>query len=436
VNLQERATHIARRLKSHGFHALLVGGCVRDLLLGIVPKDYDVATSATPAEVQQLFPGAALVGAHFGVILVDGVEVATFRSESTYSDGRRPDRVIFETEAKADALRRDFTINGLFLEPDSNEVLDFVGGRDDLKAGVLRAIGDPMQRFAEDHLRLLRAVRFTARLGFVVEPATLQAMRECADRICDVSVERVREELTRILLEGGARRGFELLSDSGLLEHVLPEIKRYQGVEQPPEYHPEGDVWTHTMLMLEAMQSPTLTLAWGVLLHDAGKPDTFVRSDRIRFNGHVEKGIEIARGIFKRLRFSKEDAAQVEALIHNHMRFADVPHMRESTLKRFLRLPRFDEHLNLHTLDVRFSNGNFRSHQLVKQKLEELGEEQLQPKPLLSGRDLISMGMVPGPEFTRILAALEDAQLDRQLQTHEEALAWVRQNFPITTSSA
>ena len=425
---EARAREIVDQLKGRGHLAYFVGGCVRDLLLGIAPKDYDVATDARPAELLRMYPQAAQVGAHFGVVLVDGVEVATFRSDAGYSDGRRPDQVVFESGPREDALRRDFTINGLFLEPDSGEVLDFSTGRADLAAGLIRAIGEPETRFAEDHLRLLRAVRFAARFGFSIEPATFAAMQRLAGRIVDVSAERVREELNRILTEGGARRGFELLDGSGLLEHLLPEVKRYQGVEQPPQYHPEGDVWTHTMLMLEGMHGPSVPLAWGVLLHDCGKPDTFVRADRIRFNGHVERGVAIARGILRRLRFSNDEAAQIEALIAHHMHFKDVPNMRQSTLKRFLRMPRFGEHLALHYLDVASSSGNFASHQMVEQKLEELGEEQLQPAPLLTGRDLIAAGYAPGPQFAKWLELVEDAQLEGRITTAEEALELIRES--------
>jgi putative nucleotidyltransferase with HDIG domain len=423
---EARAREIVDQLKGRGRHAYFVGGCVRDLLLGIAPKDYDVATDARPDELLQMYPQAAQVGAHFGVVLVDGVEVATFRSDAGYSDGRRPDQVVFESDPREDALRRDFTINGLFLEPDTGEVLDFSGGRADLADGVIRAIGDPETRFAEDHLRLLRAVRFAARFGFTIEPATLAAIQRLASRIVDVSAERVRDELNRILTEGAARRGLELLDATGLLEYLLPEVKRYQGVEQPPQYHPEGDVWTHTMLMLEGMREPSVTLAWGVLLHDCGKPDTFVRADRIRFNGHVEHGVHIARGILRRLRFSNDEAAQIEALIAHHMQFKDVPNMRESTLKRFLRLPRFDEHMALHYLDVASSNRNFSSHEMVEQKLQELGEEHLRPAPLLTGRDLIAAGYTPGPQFSKWLELVEDAQLEGRIHTAAEALELVR----------
>ncbi len=338
------ARSIVSILRSTGYSAWLVGGCVRDLLLGRPPKDFDVATSALPAELLLLFPKAGQIGAHFGVVLVheDGaqVEVATFRSDADYADGRRPTFVHFETSPEQDVLRRDFTINALLLDPDTREILDYVGGRADLEARVIRAIGDPLRRFQEDHLRLLRAVRFAARLGFTIEPATFAAMQKLAPAIRTISIERVRDEISRILTEGGARYGFELLDSSGLLDEILPEVTALKGVEQPPEFHPEGDVWTHTLIMLEGLQQPTLELALGVLLHDIGKPATFRIADRIRFDGHVEKGIEIAHGMLTRLRYPAAVIEQAEALIANHMRFKDVPNMRESKLKRFLRMPK------------------------------------------------------------------------------------------------
>jgi poly(A) polymerase len=353
------------------------------------------------------------------------VEVATFRSDATYSDGRRPDRVAFETDPARDAQRRDFTVNALMLDPESNEVFDFAGGRPDLEHGIIRAIGDPRARFEEDHLRLIRAVRFAARLGFTIEPETLAAIQELAPLITRVSAERLRDELTRILTEGHARRGFELLDESGLLPHVLPEIARMKGVAQPPEFHPEGDVWTHTLIMLDGLDNPPATLAWGVLLHDVGKPGTFRVAERIRFDGHVEEGERVAMEIFSRLRFSNDDAAQILALIHNHMRFMDAPRMRESTMKRFLRLPRFDEHLALHRLDCLSSHGSLDNYDYVRRKSEETPPEVLKPAPLITGRDLIALGMTPGPEFKRILDAVEEAQLEGRISTREEALELV-----------
>ena len=341
------ACDIVRTLRAAGYQAWLVGGSVRDLLLGVKPKDFDVATSALPERIVELFPHSGLVGAHFGVVLVNHdsacVEVATFRSDHAYADGRRPASVQFETSPRQDALRRDFTINGLMMDPEDGQVLDYVGGRADLERRLVRAIGDPDTRFREDHLRLLRAVRFAARYGFEIELATFQAVCRNHAAILRVSAERVRDELVRILIEGGARRGFELLEASGMLADLLPEVAAMKGVEQPPEFHPEGDVWVHTLLLLEKLDRPTPTLALGALLHDVGKPPTFRVADRIRFDGHVEAGVRLARGILNRLRFSREESAQVEALVANHMRFADVGRMRQSTLKRFLRLPRFQE---------------------------------------------------------------------------------------------
>jgi poly(A) polymerase len=409
-----------------------VGGCVRDLLLGHPPKDFDVATDAPPAKIREIFPRCEQVGAHFGVCLVRGegahVEVATFRSDFDYSDGRRPDRVSFETQPRQDALRRDFTINALLMDVRTGEILDFTGGRSDLEAGLIRAIGDPERRFREDHLRLVRAVRFAARFGFSIEPETFEAIRRNVKLIHKVSAERLRDELIRILTEGGARRGFELLDDTGLLNQILPEVAAMKGVEQPPEFHPEGDVWTHTLLLLDSLENPTPTLAMGALLHDVGKPATFRIAERIRFDGHVEAGVRLAHGILTRLRFSNEQIEQIEALIANHMRFKDAPQMRESTLKRFLRLPHFDEHLELHRLDCLASHCRLDNYELVRGKREEF-TAQLRPPPLLTGRDLIAEGYIPGPLFREILSVVEDTQLEGSIQTREQALELVRSRW-------
>jgi poly(A) polymerase len=404
-----------------------VGGCVRDLLLGRAPKDFDVATSARPERLTALFPGSNTVGAHFGVVLVHeegaNVEVATFRADLEYRDGRHPEGVRFETDPREDALRRDFTINALFLDPANGEILDFTGGRTDLAARLIRAIGEPARRFEEDHLRLLRAVRFAARLGFEIEPETFAAIRALAPKIQSVSAERVRDEISRILTEGGARRGFELLDATGLLHEVLPEIEALKGVEQPPEFHPEGDVWTHTMIMLDGLREPSLELALGVLLHDVGKPATFRIAERIRFDGHVEKGIEIAHRLLTRLRFSQATIDAAEALIANHMRFSEVKRMRESTLKRFMRIPGFDEHMALHRLDCLSSHGSLDNYEFVQAKHEELPPEILKPARLVTGRDLIAAGYKPGPSFSVVLDEIEDAQLEGRIATREEGLA-------------
>lgn len=422
------AVGIATKLREHGFQAWLVGGCVRDLVLGREPKDYDIATDARLDQLLGFFPKAQLVGAQFGVVLVDGVEVATFRSDHSYQDGRHPSEVTFESDPKQDVLRRDFTINALLLDPLalSSPVLDYVGGQDDLAKRIIRAIGDPEQRFEEDHLRMLRAVRFAARFGFEIEPATMAAIQKLHQRIVRVSPERIRDELVRILTEGAARRGFDLLDHSGLLGDILPEVAAMKGVQQPPQFHPEGDVWTHTLIMLDGLKSPEPELALGVLLHDVGKPGTFRVADRIRFDGHVELGERMAREILSRLRFSNAEIEQVAALVANHMRFKHVHEMRESKLKRMLRLKRFDEHLELHRLDCESSHGNLENYEFAKTKFEQSPPEELRPARLLTGDDLISAGYRPGPDFARMLEVVEDAQLEGQVNSKEEALELVK----------
>src|ERR1700760_302872 len=370
------ALRIAHTLREHGFSAYLVGGCVRDLLLHREPADYDVTTSATPNEVMEIFPETYAVGAQFGVVLVPvkkgnySIEVATFRSDGDYTDGRHPDQVQFSKDANTDVQRRDFTINGMLLDPDTKEILDYVGGRENLQRGIIRTIGEPHQRFTEDKLRMLRAVRFAARFGYSIDTATLSAIRELAAQIHQVSNERVRDEILKMLTEGHARRAFELLDETKLLEQVLPEIKKMQGVEQPPQYHPEGDVWIHTLMLLEGLPAgASKTLALGALLHDVGKPPTFrVAPDRIRFDGHAEIGTKMAAEICRRFRLSNDDTDQVLSLVANHMRFGDVQRMKDSTLKRFLRLPQFEQHLELHRLDCQSSHRDLSLYDFAKEK--------------------------------------------------------------------
>jgi poly(A) polymerase len=451
------ATSIIQTLRQHGFQAYLAGGCVRDLLLKRQPADYDVATSATPTQVMDIFPETYAVGAQFGVVLVplpgassvssvpaelssagaDGgessaVEVATFRSDLGYSDGRHPDEVRFSKDPREDVARRDFTINGMMLDPVTEEVLDFVGGRKDLESRIVRAIGDPEQRFAEDKLRMLRAVRFAARFNFAIDAGTQAAIQQLAHELHAVSRERVRDELTKMLTEGHARRAFLLLDENGLLKEVLPEISAMKGVEQPPEFHPEGDVFVHTLLLLDNLPHPCPpTLAWGALLHDVGKPATFRRApDRIRFDGHVDVGVKIAEGICERLRFSNQDAAQVLALVDNHMRFGHVTRMKESTLKKFLRMPHFDEHLVLHRADSLASHRNLATYELVREKLTKIPPEKMRPAGLVTGDDLIAAGYEPGPKFRKILEAVEDAQLEGQLLSRDAAREFVKREFP------
>ncbi|MFZ0320147.1 MAG: CCA tRNA nucleotidyltransferase [Candidatus Sulfotelmatobacter sp.] len=445
------AISIIESLREQGFQAYLAGGCVRDLLLNREPADFDVATSATPAQVMEIFPDTYAVGVQFGVVLVpftevrrfdqaedvppkiDAVEVATFRSDLGYSDGRHPDQVRFSQDPREDVARRDFTINGMMLDSLTDEVLDFVDGRKDLEAGIIRAIGQPERRFAEDKLRMLRAIRFAARFEYEIEAETLAAIQALAHDIQIVSRERVRDELTKMLTEDHARRAFLLLDETGLLKEVLPEISAMKGVQQPPEFHPEGDVFVHTLLLLENLPQPCPpTLAWGALLHDVGKPATFrVAPDRIRFDGHVEVGVKIAEQICARLRFSNHNTCQVLALVDNHMRFGHVSRMKESTLKKFLRLPSFDEHLALHRADSLASHRNLSTYEFLQKKLTETAPETIRPTALISGDDLIAAGYIPGPRFREILETVEDAQLEGRLLSREEALRYLQNAFPL-----
>jgi poly(A) polymerase len=433
---RDEATAIVARLRAAGHQAYFVGGCVRDLVLGRAPKDFDIATSATPNQVLNLFDKTFSVGAHFGVVLVCTgeitTEVATFRSDGAYSDGRHPDAVRFSTTPEEDVKRRDFTINGMMMDPVNESVLDLVGGLQDLDARLIRAIGDPSERFTEDKLRMLRAVRFAARFNFDLEQATAKAIERLAPAVNQVSSERVRDELTRMLTEGHARRAFEMLDATGLLAQVLPEVVKMQGVKQPPQYHPEGDVWVHTLILLDGLAAGApVALAWGALLHDIGKPATFrVAPDRIRFDGHVETGVRIAEEICKRLRFPNHETEQILSLIDNHMRFADVRKMKESTLKRFFRLQHFDQHLALHRLDCLASHGSLELYDFARERFETLPQEQVRPQLLVTGRDLIEAGYPPGPQFSQMLAAAEDAQLEGTIHSREEGLALVRERWP------
>ena len=431
--LKEGALEIIGTLRADGRRALLAGGCVRDLALGVEPKDYDIATDATPEEVGRLFEKTIPAGVEFGivsVILEQGqYEVARFRTEGPYRDGRHPESVTF-AEPQEDARRRDFTINGMFYDVEEERVVDFVGGREDLEAGVVRAIGDPLERFGEDFLRMLRAVRFAARLGFEIEPATYTAIEKTAARIGETSAERIRDELTLILTEGGASRGMALLMETGLLAELMPEVADMDGVAQSPEHHPEGDVWTHVKMMLDELDAgESETLAWGVLLHDIGKPPTFTEADRIRFNGHDALGAKMAAALCRRLHMSNDEIERISSLTADHMRFRHVKEMRLSKLKRFLRKPNFRELLELHRIDCVCSHGGLDLYEFCVQQLEEAGEEDLRPERLLSGDDLIAMGFEPGPRFKEILNRVEDEQLEGRVATREEAVALVEREF-------
>ena len=432
------ATDIARRMQEAGHTAYFAGGCVRDELLALDPHDYDIATSAKPAEVQKLFPHTQAVGAHFGVILVmehgRAFEVATFRSDHEYIDGRRPEMVTFSTPEE-DAARRDFTINGMFHDPVADKFIDFVGGREDLASQTLRAIGDPVARFREDKLRLLRAVRFAARFGYQIDPATWDAIKAHAADIHAVSAERIREELVKILAHPTRVRGFDLLDQSGLLQEILPEIETLKGCEQPAQFHPEGDVFVHTRAMLELLppEAP-VTLALAVLFHDIGKPPTFryhADEDRIRFSGHDRVGASMTEKLMERLRFSRQDIDRVTEAVRQHMVFKDVQNMRTAKLKRFMARDAFDEELELHRVDCQSSHGALDNYDFLKTKAEEFANEPLIPPPLVTGHDLMALGWKPGPHFGPVLEAVQTAQLEGTLITTEEAIAWIKANHPV-----
>jgi poly(A) polymerase len=433
VSAKDRAVVIVKRLRESGYESYFAGGCVRDMLLNKLPQDYDITTSARPQEIAKIFPQTIPVGAQFGVLLVliegQPFEVATFRHDGPYLDGRHPSHVRYGS-LEEDIRRRDFTINGIIYDPLEDRVIDWVDGRKDLAARRIRAIGEPSERFKEDRLRMLRAIRFAASLGFEVEENTFAAIRALAPTIASVSWERIGDEITRILTEGGARKGFELLDEADLLKVLLPEVEAMKGVEQTPDYHPEGDVFTHTMLTLGHLQSPTDTLAYGCLLHDVGKPVCIRREEgRVTFYGHTEEGAEIAEAILKRLKRSRLTWERVGYLVRNHLRHTQAPKMRVSTLKRFLGEEGIEELLELTRIDALSANGDLHYYEFCRQKLAELKDEEIHPKPLLGGKDLIAMGFTPGPSFHQILKQVEEAQLNGELSSREEAQDWVRKNY-------
>ena len=430
---REAARGLAHRLKAAGHQALFAGGCVRDRLLEHKPKDYDIATSATLAEVTKLFPGSNEVGAHFGVVIAKHgghhVEIATFRTDGSYKDGRRPESVTFSTPEE-DAKRRDFTINGLFEDPETGEVIDHVGGLTDLRNGVIRAIGDPKARFEEDGLRLLRAVRFAARLGFTIEPRTDAALKECASLLDRISPERIRDEFSRILTSPRRREGVQHLVDTDLMRHFLPEFLETIGCEQPPEWHPEGDVFTHTLIMLEMLEPDApLELCLAVLLHDIAKPPTHTidETGRIRFNGHDALGAEMAETILRRLRYPNHVIAAVVPMVARHMQFMNVQKMRTAKLKRFMAEPTFPMEMELHRVDCGSSNGFTDNYEFLQAKEAEFAAEPLIPAPLVTGRDLIQLGLQPGPRFKEVLDLIQTEQLEGRLSEREEAIVFLKE---------
>jgi tRNA nucleotidyltransferase/poly(A) polymerase len=431
--LVESATSVVRELRNNGRVAYFAGGCVRDALLGFRPKDIDVATDARPEEVQRIFDRTVPVGAKFGVIRVlqNGweFEVATFRSDGAYLDGRRPESVTFSSPEE-DARRRDFTVNGMFYDPIADIVIDYVGGRQDLEKKLIRAIGDARLRFDEDRLRMLRAIRFAATLDFQIDPATWDALWADADQIRGVSPERIRDELMKILADAHRLRGFDLLDASGLLKQILPEVSVLKGCQQPPQFHPEGDVFVHTRKMLELLppDAPPL-LALMVLLHDIGKPPTQTcdpAEGRIRFNGHDEVGASMSAAVMERLRFSSAEIETVVGAVRSHMMFKDVPKMRPAKLRRFMARDNFAMELELHRVDCLSSHGDLENFEFLLQKEKEFENEPLIPPPLVNGYDLIALGLSPGPRFGEILEKVQTAQLEGEIRSREDALALVR----------
>ncbi|MGH7901421.1 MAG: CCA tRNA nucleotidyltransferase [Thermodesulfobacteriota bacterium] len=427
-------------LRRSGHKAFFVGGCVRDVAMHINPKEYDISTSADPHEVMRIFPNSITVGVNFGVVIVlrdrFKFEVATFRREESYSDGRHPDNVIYSDDETEDVLRRDFTINGMLYDPFSEELIDYTGGLNDIMGETIKTIGNPNERFKEDKLRMLRAVRFGAQLDYEIEKTTLGAIKEMASSILHVSAERIRDEILKIITQEHPGKGLRLLRETGLLKYILPDVDRMHGVPQPPNFHPEGDVFNHTCLIMDKLykitdgkQSPELAI--GALLHDVGKPDTYTESDRIRFNGHDRIGAEISRRICKGLKLSNKQIEIIASLVREHLKFKDVFNMRESTLKRFLGMPNFEDHLKLHLADCLASHGLTEAYEFVMKKLGEIKIEELKPKLLLNGFDLIEMGYTPGPIFSKILDSLEEAQLEGTLKIKDDATRFVLSNFPL-----
>lgn len=431
---KEKAFSIVKRLREEGYQAYLAGGCVRDFLLGRTPQDYDIATDARPDDIAKIFPRTTAVGAQFGVVLVivegEPFEVASFRYDGPYLDGRRPSHIRFAS-MQEDILRRDFTINGMMYDPLADRVIDLVGGEEDLRRGLVRAIGKPEERFGEDRLRMVRAVRFAAALGFAIEERTFTAIQQQAATVTRIAWERIGEEITRVLTEGGAGRGFELLDESGLLQPILPEVTALKGVEQGPDYHPEGDVYAHTLLILGHLHEPTESLAYGALLHDIAKPLCIDKAEngRITFYGHSEKGAEMAVEILKRLKRSRAVWERAAFLVKNHLRHIQAPKMRLSTLKRFLAEEGIEELLELTRIDALSANGDLQYYQFCRQKLAELKKEEIHPEPLVKGSDLIAIGFSPGPIFQEILKALEEMQLEGEIRTKEEAIEWVKRRY-------
>lgn len=435
--MQKKAITIIKKLRKQGFKAFFAGGCVRDQIMGNQSDDIDIATSAKPEAVLKLFPKTFEKGKAFGVTSVmigkQEFEVATFRKEGKYSDGRHPDHVEW-TDDREDALRRDFTINGLFYDPIEKRIIDYVGGQKDIRDKMVRTIGDARQRFEEDKLRMMRAVRFATRFQYTLDPKAGEAILEMSPKIVEVSPERIRDELIKILTQEYANKGLDLLSELGLLKIILPEIEAMKGVRQPPQFHPEGDVYVHTLLLFKNLKPPVSPeLAMGALLHDVGKPPTYIVKERIRFDGHTDVGAEMTRKILRRLRFSNKQVEHISSMVRQHLQFMNVKKMRKSTLKRFLSQEGFTDHLELHRLDCLACHGILENYDFCKQKLHEFDQEPHRQKPLINGKDLIKLGFVPGPLFKKILTDIETMTLEEIIKTKQSALKWVKKKFSLSS---
>lgn len=433
IKQKKLAIEIVRQLKKAGFLAYFAGGCVRDLVMKRVPEDYDIATTARPEDIEKIFQKCLPVGKQFGVMIVvhegNHFEVATFRSEGTYRDGRHPDEVSFTTPEE-DAKRRDFTINGLFYDPTGRRIIDYVGGKEDIRKKQIRTIGEPKARFMEDRLRLIRAIRFAANLDFKIESETWQSIKELGQEIHSVSQERIRDELIKMFTRPHAGRGLKLLFESGLLKEILPEIEAMNGVQQPPEFHPEGDVFVHTKMLMDQLDHPSLVLAFGALLHDVGKPDTFSNEGgRIHFYNHPKVGADMTQKILTRLRFANQEIADIYSCVENHMKFANVKEMRIGKLKQFVARENFPVELELHRIDCLASHGQLQLYRFLKRKLKEFKHEELKPKRLINGDNLIALGIKPGPIMKEILEEAYALQLEGKIKSRDGAFSWVNEHF-------
>ena len=424
------ALEVIKTLSDAGFESYIVGGAVRDLLIKKNPKEYDICTSATPSEINKIFKKSKLVGQSFGVSIVlqnqYAFEIATFREDFDYLDGRHPDKVKYTKNVKNDIQRRDFTVNGLLLDPLRNKVIDYCDGISDLKNKIIRTIGDPLERFSEDYLRILRAIRFSNQLNFEIEKKTSQAMQELSQKVVNISIERVRDEISKILLSTSPGKGIRLLDKYHILNIFLPEILEMKNVQQPPDFHPEGDVFVHTCLVLdklsESISENSIEVVYGALFHDIGKPDTYAKTDRIRFNRHEYVGAIKAEKICKRLKFSNKQTELIVSLVKEHMKFGNIKNMKKSTFKKFVSIENFNDHLKLHKADCLGSHGDLSLFDFTFQKLDQLNNEQILPKPFINGNDLIDLGIKPGPSYKSILSEIFDDQLEGNIKTRDEAL--------------